>query len=156
VFYDYLHSGEYQSKDTIPTISNAMDVGDPSNFKRITALYNNNIQEIKSEISSYWVSDDATLRIIKEVFNKHNYILDPHGAVGFEALRNYRTECKYKGKAIFLETAHPGKFADTVKDALNKEIELPGPLTSCLNKRKSAIESPSAYEGFRELLVSNF
>ncbi len=156
VFSDYLSNGRYQPRPTIQTFSNAMDVGDPSNFMRILALFAGNLQKVRERIASYSITDSETLIRIKKVCEKKGYILDPHGAVGYEALKRYRNDKKDNGAAIVLETAHPAKFADIVGQAVDKQVPMPPVLQQCLQKNKQAIPSPAEYQSFKEIFINNF
>ena len=111
----YLQTEKYEPKDTVRTISNAMDVGNPSNFVRIQELFGNQFGNIKEKLSSYSFDDKATKAVMKEVFENSGYIMDPHGAVGYLGLREFQKE-NPDFYGIFLETAHPVKFLDTVEE----------------------------------------
>ena len=150
----YLNSGVYQSKTSVPTISNAMDVGNPSNFVRIMELFEQNLGSLKNVLSSYSISDDETRATIAKVFNERDYTLDPHGAVGFLALQHYIDEHREK-KGFFLETAHPSKFYDVIEPVIGEEIEIPHSIKVLMDKKKSTIRmSANDYEGLRSLLLS--
>ncbi len=155
IFPKYLETSEYHPRPSIKTISNAMDVGDPSNFKRILDLYNHDHQKIKNDIYSKSFSDEETISAMKEVHSNYNYIIDPHGAVGYIALKSYIEEYKLNSfSGIILETAHPGKFADVVEKSINKEIEIPDRLKKCLTKEKHSIKLSSSYKDFKEFLMN--
>jgi threonine synthase len=153
VFPNYLFSGYYRAKPSIRTISNAMDVGNPSNFARLTHLFNNDFSAIKSLIKSYSFSDDETRDAIKEVYEKYNYIIDPHGAVGYLGLKKYENENIEKSFGIILETAHPAKFKDTVDDVLEIDLPLPEELASCLNKGKHSILMSNNFNELKKYLL---
>ena len=134
----YLNNNTYEIHETIATISNAMDVSDPSNFVRIEALYNNDLAKLKKEFCAYSYSDNETRNTIKEVYNNYNYTLDPHGAIGYLGLRDYITKNpEYQG--IFLETAHPIKFPETVETIIKETIPIPDRVKDIMNKEKLAI-----------------
>ena len=133
---DYLESGKYEPKASVQTISNAMDVGAPSNFARMMELYQENHTDVIKEIKGAWYTDEETVQTMKEVYENENYILDPHGAVGYLGLKKYLDKEKQVG--IFLETAHPAKFKDTVEKAIENEVEIPKYLKECLQKEKKA------------------
>ncbi len=118
---EYLSSGIYNPKPSQSTISNAMDVGSPSNFVRIIDLYNDDFKAISKDVSGYWLNDIETKEAMKEAYQKYSYICDPHGAIGYKSLHNL--EANKIG--IFLETAHPAKFLDTVESTLDIKIEIP-------------------------------
>ncbi|MCO6500613.1 MAG: threonine synthase [Vicingus serpentipes] len=120
-FYNYLNTGEYHPKSSVLTYSNAMDVGAPSNFERLQYIYNDNLEAIKKDISSFRYDDDATLQEIEDCKNKNNYLLDPHGAVGKLALEASLNANEY---GVFLETAHPQKFSEVIQKVIpNYESE---------------------------------
>lgn len=144
----YLDKGDYIPRASQPTISNAMDVGNPSNFGRMSELYGNSWMEMKSAISGYSFSDDQTKEIMLEVYQKYSYILDPHGAVAFLGWLAYKKE--HQGcQGILLETAHPAKFIDSVELVLNKKIEVPQALEKLRSKEKSAGLINAEYEEFK-------
>nr|WP_320118944.1 threonine synthase [uncultured Marinifilum sp.] len=134
---DYLESGLYEPKASVQTISNAMDVGAPSNFERMMELYQNEHVDILKDIKGAWYSDNETEKIMDELYRKEGYILDPHGAVGYLGLKKYLDVDSQLG--IFLETAHPAKFKDTVEKVIKNELEIPEYLKQCLNKKKNSI-----------------
>ena len=155
VFPKYLETSKYHPKPSIKTISNAMDVGDPSNFKRILDLYNHDHQRIKNDIYSESFSDEDTISAMKEVNSNYKYLIDPHGAVGYLALESFAKEYKLDSfNGIILETAHPGKFADVVEKSLNKGVEIPDRLKKCLIKEKHSIKLTSSYKDFKEFLMN--
>ncbi|HEY6143499.1 MAG TPA: threonine synthase [Flavobacterium sp.] len=131
----FLEKGNYDPKPSKATISNAMDVGNPSNFIRIQELYNNDLQEFKKDFSSFSYTDKETLEAMKSIYKTDGYIAEPHGAVGYLGLKN---ELKNHANAIgiFLETAHPIKFLDVVEPALNIQLPIPTQIESVLNKEK--------------------
>ncbi|MBK9255276.1 MAG: threonine synthase [Saprospiraceae bacterium] len=146
---EYLISGIYTPKPSISTISNAMDVGNPSNFVRILDLYDHNWEAIKKDISGFWLNDEDTKKSLKEMYDKFTYIGDPHGAIGYKSLQNL----KDNETGIFLETAHPAKFLDTVENALGTKISIPERLAVLLDKeKKSQILSPD-YKSFKEYMI---
>ena len=148
----YLDSGEYKTAPTIATISNAMDVGDPSNFVRILEIFENRFDSLKDHFSSYSFSDNETKQAIKEVFEQHNYIMDPHGAVGYLGLKKFLEEHpKYYG--VFLETAHPVKFADTVEEVIGESLEIPSSLEGILEKQKISVEIKD-YKELKDYLLN--
>ncbi|MEM6966892.1 MAG: threonine synthase, partial [Bacteroidota bacterium] len=120
----YLCTGNYNPKPSIQTISNAMDVGNPSNFARMQDLYSFTWNNMSKEISGYSINDEKTKEGVKEVFEKYNYIIDPHGAVGYLAFKKYQKK-NPKARGIILETAHPSKFIDIVEEVINEKVEIP-------------------------------
>ena len=134
---EYFLSGNYNPKKAVATISNAMDVGDPSNFVRILELFKNDSTVLKNLISSYSISDDETKTTIKNVLAKENYLLDPHGAVAYIALKKY-LENDNDSKGIFLETAHPVKFYDVVEPVIQQSVPIPESVQQQLDKEKKS------------------
>lgn len=114
-FYNYLQTGKYQQKSSVLTYSNAMDVGNPSNFERIEYLYNKDLEATKKDISAFTVTDDLTIKEIADCYKKNNYLLDPHGAIGKLALHESLKENEI---GLFLETAHPQKFSEIIQKAI--------------------------------------
>lgn len=148
---NYLKTGVYTPKPSKQTISNAMDVGDPSNFIRIQEIYKTD-KKLKENISSYSFTDDETREAMKEIKKKSNYIADPHGAVGYLGLKKYLKN--NKGQGIFVETAHPVKFLDVVEPVLNETIKLPKQIKKVVNKKKVSINI-STYEELKEFLLNS-
>lgn len=152
VFPAYLEEGKFVPKDSVATISNAMDVGNPSNFIRIVRLFENQFPSIKKTISSYTISDEETREAIQNVYQTNKYLLDPHGAVAYASLK------KYLGKnpdvqGLILETAHPVKFYDVVEPVIGEEIPLPLSVSDLLKKKKKSIQINPNYQELRNLLV---
>jgi threonine synthase len=144
----FLKSGKYEPKATISTISNAMDVGNPSNFQRMTDLFDED--KIKENIKGYAFSDEATLKMMKKVFTENGYLLDPHGAVGYLALTEYMKGSGENG--IVLETAHPCKFMDVVKKITSDDI-YPAGAKELMQKEKRSVKMKVDYEGFKGFLL---
>lgn len=142
---NYLKSGKYNPKPSKETISNAMDVGNPSNFIRIQELFNNNIDNLKNAFSAYSFTDDETRKAMKTIYNNSNYIADPHGAVGYLGIKKYqKTTVDFLG--VFLETAHPVKFLDIVENTLNVQLAIPKQIKTVITKEKTAIKINSYLE----------
>ena len=150
----YVNSGEFIPKPSIKTISNAMDVGNPSNFARIVTLFKNDYNLIKKVLFSDSFSDDKTRLAMKEVFDKYNYIIEPHGAVGYLTLEEYIKNNPGDFQSIILETAHPAKFLDEVENNINKKIEIPERLRICLEKKKNSIKLSKNFNEFRNFLIN--
>ena len=135
----YLDSTIYAPKQSVQTISNAMDVGNPSNFIRIQELFNNVFQDLKNRLTSYSFSDEETKAAIKQVYESNGYIMDPHGAVGYLGLQEFmKKNPGYLG--LFLETAHPVKFLETVESVIATKLDIPLPIQSIIKRKKSYIE----------------
>lgn len=145
---DYLNSGKYHPKDSRQTISNAMDVGDPSNFERMLHLFGGSYEAMKKTISGYSFTDRQTRDAIVQAFSEENYILDPHGAVGYLGLKDYIG--KNGGKGIFLETAHPYKFKTVVEEETGEKLK---PVTEFGDKTKKSFEMQADYSSFRSFLT---
>ncbi|KUO60122.1 threonine synthase [bacterium BRH_c32] len=155
VFAEYISSGEFIPRASIQTISNAMDVGNPSNLVRIAELYDNDINAIRSDIYSESFSDAKTKEAIAEIYKNNNYVIDPHGAVGYLGLRSFIEANEIKNyTGIILETAHPAKFKDVVEEAIGEEVTIPKRLAECLLKEKKAISLSSNYPDLKEHLLS--
>lgn len=153
VFTHYLQTQNYSPAKSIATISNAMDVGSPSNFVRILQIFNNKFPDITNLISSYSITDDETRKAIQEVYVKNEYLMDPHGAVAFVALKKYlRNENSKAG--LFLETAHPVKFYDVVEPVINETISLPDNVKDLLKLKKQSTKLAVNYNDLKDYLVS--
>lgn len=135
----YLQTGNYKSEKAIATLSNAMDVGDPSNFVRILEIFHRQFPELKKNLSSYSISDKETEETIAEVYKKFNYLLDPHGAVGYLALQRFLKD-HIGQKGIFLETAHPVKFPVAVEKTTGKIIPVPSSIKNIMEKEKKSVK----------------
>ncbi len=152
VIFDYLETGKYTPRESVETLANAMDVGAPSNFARILDLYNNSHSNIKTVMQGCWYSDDTIKKIVKEVYINYGYICDPHGACGCRALQEH---LKNDEIGVFLETAHPAKFVETMEMILGtSSVDIPARLAAFLNGNKQSIELKSDFEGFKSLLLS--
>ena len=133
----YLINGNYDPKPSKPTISNAMDVGNPSNFIRIQELFDNNLSSLKKSFSSYSFSDDETKIMMKSIHDKFNYISEPHGAIGYLGLKKHGLKTNEFG--VFLETAHPVKFLQVVEETLTVNLEIPPQIKQVMSKEKVSI-----------------
>ena len=149
----YLESGIYSPEKTKPTISNAMDVSDPSNFVRIQKIFNNDIQEIKKIIKTYSFNDNQTREAIKDVYNRNNYLMDPHSAIGYLGINSYLSNHSANSSGIFLSTAHPIKFKEQVQKSIGKEIPMPSRLKGIMGKTKRSIEINN-YNDLKDQLLS--
>lgn len=150
IFFNYLQTGEYNPRPSIATLANAMDVGDPSNFARILDLYNNDVNAIRNEISGARYSDEEIASTMNTCRKETNYILDPHGACGYQALKDGLKENEI---GVFLETAHPAKFLEKVEEILNEKIEIPEKLQSFMKGTKQSIEMSKDFESFKSFLM---
>ena len=151
IVYKYLKSGKYEPKSSVSTIANAMDVGAPSNFARILELYNHSHQEIANDMVGYRYSDEEIRETMKMVYEKENYMLDPHGAVGYRALK---ADLKAGEVGVFLETAHPAKFTETVESVLGKgTVVLPEKLAAFMKGEKLSINLNTEFDNFKQFLL---
>lgn len=141
-----------QPQTAIPTISNAMDVGNPSNFVRILEIFQNDFPELKKSLSSYSISDQQTMAGIKEVYEQYRYLPDPHGAVGYLSLKQYLQDHSGE-KGIFLETAHPVKFPDAVEKVAGKITDMPPAVDAIMNKKKQSHFIPADYNMLKSFLL---
>lgn len=149
----FLSTQTYQPKAAVQTISNAMDVGNPSNFVRILELFQLN-KRLKNIFSAVSISDETTKNTMRRVFDQYGYTLDPHGAVGFSALEKH-LENHPDELGMFLETAHPVKFYDVVEPVLQQRLELPPSVQSIMNLEKKATRIPAQYDALRAFLEQN-
>ena len=169
VVTNYLQAGELKPKPAVATLSNAMDVGNPSNFVRILEMFAQQYPAIVSRLSSYSVSDEQTVATIEEVYKKYNYILDPHGAVGFYALEQWlaanseretgreRVAPRIRSESrsgIFLETAHPVKFPGAVEKIIGHQINIPASLELLMNAKKKSVVMEPAYQHLKDYLLA--
>jgi threonine synthase len=145
----YLLNGNYDPKPSKATISNAMDVGNPSNFIRIQELFDNNLSSLKKSFSSFSFSDDETKIMMKSIHDKFNYISEPHGAIGYLGLKKYGLKTNEFG--VFLETAHPVKFLEVVEETLSVNVEIPHKIKQVMSKEKVAT-SVSNYQELKMFL----
>ena len=151
VVFEYLETGKYQPQASVETIANAMDVGAPSNFVRILDLYHHSYKNISEIISGSWYSDEQIREIVKKVYQENNYLCDPHGACGFEALNEILAENQI---GVFLETAHPAKFTETVEEIIGKgNVPLPKKLAAFMSGEKKSIMLTREYAMFRDFLI---
>ena len=151
IFYQYLQTGVYAPRPSIATIANAMDVGDPSNFARVLDLYGGSHAAISAEISGATYTDGQIAETMKEVWKDNHYLLDPHGACGFRALQ----EGLQAGETgIFLETAHPAKFKDTVEKIIGEAVQIPEKLQAFMRGEKKSLPMSKGFEDFKRYLMS--
>lgn len=151
IFYQYLQTGVYTPRPSTATIANAMDVGDPSNFARVLDLYGGSHEAICADISGATYTDGQIAYTIRQTWQTCHYLLDPHGACGFRALR----EGLRPGETgIFLETAHPAKFKDTVEEIIGEGISIPEKLQAFLRGEKKSLPLPKAFADFKEFLLA--
>jgi threonine synthase len=150
---DYLATQQYQPKKAVATLSNAMDVGNPSNFVRILEIFQQQFSNLSATLSSYSVSDATTVETIKRLHQQYQYLADPHGAVGYSALEQYLQQ-QTGAKGIFLETAHPVKFIDTVENSIGGKLILPEQVQYLVQQQKHSTKMPASYEAVKDFLLS--
>ena len=154
VFLEYLNTGVYTPRPSVSTLANAMDVGNPSNFARILDLfgkYEDPHKEICKRISGYRFTDEEIAATMKQTYTETGYILDPHGACGYQALVNNHLTPNETG--VFLETAHPAKFKGVVDQILSTDIKIPAKLKAFMQGKKQSIELSKDFEGFKQFLL---
>jgi threonine synthase len=150
----FMESQQYQPRKAVPTISNAMDVGDPSNFIRILELFHQDFPSLKEKFSSVSITDEETRITLKNLYQQYQYIADPHGAVGYLALERYlRDHAGLKG--IFLETAHPVKFYDVIEPVLGLKVPVPEAIKAIMDKPGKAVKMEADYNALRNFLMHN-
>jgi threonine synthase len=150
---DYLINGRFNPGPTRHTITNAMDVGNPSNFRRILELFNNNHDEISAAVKGYWFTDEQTLRAIKDLDSKYGYQADPHGAIAYLGLQKFMEGHECQG--IFLETAHPAKFQyEPVTDKKDEKM-IPETLKDLLLLEKRSIKIPASFDYLKNFLMDH-
>lgn len=149
---EYLQKSIFTPRPSRQTISNAMDVGNPSNFTRLLDLYQHDHQRIQEDVIGYAFTDTQTKDAIRHVYQTSDYLLDPHGAVGYLGLKKY-LEHNQGSTGIFLETAHPGKFLEVVEETLQKKIELPGTLKKFLKQEKRSVRLGSDFRDFKNYIM---
>ena len=155
VFLEYLNTGTYTPRPSVATLANAMDVGDPSNFARIIDLFgafNDPHKEICALISGHRYMDEEIASTMRAVYKETGYILDPHGACGYQGLLD--SDLSETETGLFLETAHPAKFKGTVDKILEADIEIPAKLKAFMEGTKQSIELAKDFEGFKSFLMS--
>ncbi len=152
VFYNYLQSGQYNPKASVPTLANAMDVGDPSNFARIYDLYKGDHKAITDLISGATYSDEQISDTMRDCHARTGYVLDPHGACGYRALKE---QLQPGEVGVFDETAHPAKFRDTVEAIIGAELPLPDRLAAFMRGKKQSVPLPNSFPAFKSYLFDS-
>ena len=151
---EYFNTGIYKSKKAIATISNAMDVGDPSNFERILEMFGNENNDLKNSLSSVSITDEATAETLLKIFEQTNYLLDPHGAVAYTALQKYLTNNPTE-KGVILETAHSVKFYDVIEPITNEPVPIPPTIATQLKLEKKSFKMEADGGKLKEWLMGN-
>ena len=148
---EYLKSGIYSPRPSVSTISNAMDIGDPSNFARILELHHHNWDAVKNTLVGYAYSDEETKIALKEVIERTGYLTEPHGVIAYLALKEWQKNHDCQG--IFLETAHPAKFHDVVEPAIGQKVEIPERLQEYMSRKKVVVEMNGEFENLKAHLL---
>ena len=151
VFHEYLQTGKYSPRASVQTVANAMDVGAPSNFDRILDLYNHDHLSIKKDISAYRYSDNEIRTAINEVYQRTSYLLDPHGACAYLALKE---GLKRDETGVFLATAHPAKFRETVEECIGESIQIPDALKAFMQRKKVTYALSNDFNLFKKALIN--
>jgi threonine synthase len=150
IFFQYLNTGVYTPRPSVQTIANAMDVGDPSNFARILDLYGNSHETISAEIAGCTYTDEQIADSLRECYKTYGYLMDPHGSVGYRALK----ELLQPGETgVFLETAHPAKFKETVEEIINDEVAIPAKLQEFMKGTKQSVQMSKDFADFKAYLL---
>lgn len=152
---NYLENGVYNPVPSVETISNAMDVGNPSNFVRMTRFFGDDWGRVKQDISGFWFNDEQTKAAMFDMYSRRGYLMCPHTAVAYLGLEEYISLTKKEVAGVFLSTAHYAKFLDVVEDALGTNaVEIPKRLSDLLSKEKVAIQMSKHFEDFKQYLLS--
>ncbi len=152
---DYLEGRDFLAQPSIPTISNSMDVGNPSNFYRLLALYGNDAQLLRQKVKGYFFDDEQTKEAMQQVKADQGYMLDPHGAVGYLGLKKFMNQHPGAYTGIFLETAHPAKFKAVVEETLGMDIPMPERLAAFQAGEKQAVPMKNDFEAFKNFLFQS-
>ena len=150
IFYNYLQTGKYEPKASIQTLANAMDVGDPSNFARIYDLHNGSHEAITEYISGATYKDEQIRATMQQCYNETGYTLDPHGACGYQALKDLLNEGEV---GVFCETAHPAKFKEKVDEIIGIDVEIPERLADFMKGTKQSVPLGKDFAGFKKFLM---
>ncbi|WP_288508161.1 threonine synthase [uncultured Bacteroides sp.] len=151
IFYQYLQTGKYNPRPSVATIANAMDVGDPSNFARVLDLYGGSHAAISAEITGTTYTDEQIRETVKKTYEDTHYLLDPHGACGYRALEE---GLKPGETGVFLETAHPAKFLDTVEGIVGDKVEIPAKLQAFMKGEKKSLPMTKEFADFKNYLLA--
>jgi threonine synthase len=148
---EYLQTGLYQPRPSIATVANAMDVGAPSNFERVQALYNSDLAALRHDVVGYAYDDTRVIDEIRRVHQAHGYVLDPHSAIAWLALQD-RLADEPDARGVFLATAHPAKFREVVEPAIGRRVGLPRPLADALSRPRHSVSMPADYAALEKFL----
>jgi threonine synthase len=150
VLPEYLRHGSFRPRPSVQTIANAMDVGNPSNFARLMAIYGRSREKMAAEIGGFSCTDGQTRETIRAVYRKLGYVLDPHGAIAYRA---WKHEQGMRGQGIVIATAHPAKFAEVYDDGMAAGITIPPRLQACLGRQKQSVRISSQFDDFKSFLI---
>ena len=150
-FYEYLRTGRYRPRPSVCTLANAMDVGDPNNFTRILDLYGGSLDALRADVTGFRYDDAEIRATVADTYTRTGYLLDPHGACGYRALREGLRDDE---TGIFLETAHPAKFLDTVEAITGRPVEVPQCLQEFVKGTKRTVALGADFEAFKAYLLS--
>jgi threonine synthase len=151
IFLQYLQTGVYTPRPSVSTIANAMDVGDPSNFARVFDLFDGSHSAISTEISGVSYNDEQIAETLKRCYLETGYLLDPHGACGYQALKD---DLQENETGVFLETAHPAKFLETVENIIGEKVEIPLKLQEFMKGEKKSLSMNKDFESFKSYLMT--
>jgi threonine synthase len=152
---EYLHTGIFQARPSLSTMSNAMDVGNPSNFDRILELFDHDWKSMGNVLHGFKFTDNQTIEAIRDIFDRTGYLLDPHGAVGYLGLKSYMQNNPEIQSGVFLETAHPAKFIESVESAIGMPVILPEALEVLKNKQVLAQKFPNDFQSLKSWLLNS-
>jgi threonine synthase len=147
----YLHSGRYEPRPSVPTVANAMDVGAPSNFERIQAMYGGDVEALRQDVVGSAYTDAQVINEIGSVYRRFGYILDPHSAIAWLALQDALAEDS-DATGVFLATAHPAKFREVVEPAIGAAVPLPPALREALGRPRHSLDLPATYADLEAFL----
>jgi threonine synthase len=149
----YLQTGNFTPRSSLQTISNAMDVGNPSNFSRMLDMYDKNVEKMRQDITAFACTEEETRHFIRHIYQQYSYIIEPHSAVGFAALEYYRKQMQDKFYGIVLATAHPAKFNEVVEQEIQQAIALPTQLSDFIDKPNLSIAMKANFQDFKTFLL---
>lgn len=152
---EYLSTGVYEPRPSIQTISNAMDVGSPSNYARMDAIFNGELEQFRQNVTGYTFTDEQTQNTIRDVYRQHNYLLDPHGAIAYSGAKKFMASSSTPVTSVFLETAHPAKFREIMEDIVEENVAVPPNLQEFVRKEENMIPLQNNFNDLKALLVSS-
>lgn len=153
---EFFKTHSFRPRPSKATISNAMDVGNPSNIVRMLDLFDGDVSRMAAAIDTYAFTDEETRAAMREVYSRTGYIMDPHGAVGYLGLKKYMAGSSSRCSGVFLETAHPAKFKEVVEETLGRPVEIPENLRKFMSRSKETIPMGTDFESFKHFLLTRF